>query len=65
MIVICFNEPHVVYDNNIRVRTEDHMQCIALQVPTYTFVTQHQDQCNTVDVTYAMFYPYNYGKVKP
>jgi len=32
------------------------------QVPSYTFVTQHNDSCNTVDVTYSFFYPYNYGK---
>ncbi|XP_023337870.1 putative vacuolar protein sorting-associated protein TDA6 [Eurytemora carolleeae] len=30
--------------------------------PMYTFVTEHLDSCSTVDVTYSMFYPYNYGK---
>jgi len=32
------------------------------QVPSYAFVTEHQDRCNTVDVTYTFFYPFNYGK---
>eukprot|EP00092_Neocalanus_flemingeri_P017694 GFUD01019140.1.p1 GENE.GFUD01019140.1~~GFUD01019140.1.p1 ORF type:complete len:354 (+),score=85.06 GFUD01019140.1:245-1306(+) len=32
------------------------------QVPSYTFVTEHKDSCNTVDVTYTLFYPFNYGK---
>jgi hypothetical protein len=30
----------------------------------YTFVTEHSDSCNTVDVTYAVFFPFNYGKVQ-
>lgn len=30
--------------------------------PVYTFVTEHNDSCNTVDVTYAVFFPFNYGK---
>ena len=34
------------------------------QVPSYAFVTEHGDACDTVDVTYALFYPFNYGKVE-
>ncbi len=32
------------------------------KVPTYAVVTDHGDACNTVDVFYFTFYPYNYGK---
>jgi len=32
------------------------------QVPSYAFVTEHADACDTVDVTYSLFYPFNYGK---
>jgi len=32
------------------------------EVPSYVFVTDHQDSCDTVDVTYTLFYPFNYGK---
>jgi len=32
------------------------------QVPSYAFVTEHNDSCATVDVTYSLFYPFNYGK---
>jgi len=28
----------------------------------YTFVTEHEDDCSTVDVSYTFFYPFNYGK---
>ena len=34
------------------------------QVPSYAFVTEHDDACDTVDVSYALFYPFNYGKVE-
>jgi len=31
-------------------------------VPSYVFVTEHNDSCQTVDITYSLFYPFNYGK---
>ena len=27
-------------------------------------MTEHNDSCATVDVTYSLFYPFNYGKVR-
>ena len=41
-----------------------HIIAMEFQVPSYAFVTEHGDACDTVDVTYALFYPFNYGKVK-
>ena len=41
-----------------------HIITMGFQVPSYAFVTEHGDACDTVDVTYALFYPFNYGKVK-
>jgi len=32
------------------------------EVPSYTFVTEHNDSCSTIDITYTFFYPFNYGK---
>ena len=33
------------------------------EVPSYVFATEHQDSCDTLDITYTFFYPFNYGKV--
>ena len=32
------------------------------QVSAYAIVTEYGDTCNTVDVKFYMFSPYNYGK---
>ena len=30
--------------------------------PVYTHIREYGDECNTIDVSYKVFYPYNYGK---
>jgi len=55
------------------LNTQNDLECVncfedffsgqpADQVPSYAFVTEHNDSCSTVDVTYTLFYPFNYGK---
>jgi len=59
--------------NSWHLNTQDDLECVNCfydffsgqpvdQVPSYTFVTEHNDSCSTVDVTYTFFYPFNYGK---
>ena len=35
---------------------------IEFQIKVYALVKEWKDECNTVDVSYPTFYPYNYGK---
>ena len=35
---------------------------LCFQVSAYAIVTEYGDTCNTVDVKFYMFSPYNYGK---
>ncbi len=60
----------------LHLNTEEDLECVhcyedfffgqpavALEeLPVYTHVREYGDPCSTVDVRYAVFYPYNYGK---
>ena len=35
---------------------------LELQVKVIALVKEWNDDCNTIDVSYPQFYPYNYGK---
>ena len=35
---------------------------IVFQVRVIALVKEWNDECNTIDVSYPQFYPYNYGK---
>jgi len=56
------------------LNTHPNMECVncfqhffsgepVSSVPSYVFVTEHHDTCDTLDITYSLFYPFNYGKV--
>ena len=42
--------------------SKQHDILIVFQVKVIALVKEWNDECNTIDVSYPQFYPYNYGK---
>jgi hypothetical protein len=59
--------------STLHLNTYDDLECVRCTVPhfsgqaladtpVYVLVVEHKDECDTIDISYRTFYPYNWGK---